>query len=117
MAGLQRSSISFRRQGSSGLIWDDNFLSSSQSKPPSSNADPLVENTNIRSINTVRRNRSKDRECAATTEPPSPTVPVCGLCRGFGCKADISVLLMQKVARCKREKRDMKTKKHDPPAT
>ncbi|EPS63128.1 hypothetical protein M569_11660, partial [Genlisea aurea] len=26
MAGLQRSSISFRRQGSSGLVWDDKIL-------------------------------------------------------------------------------------------
>lgn len=26
MAGLQRSAVSFRRQGSSGLIWDDKFL-------------------------------------------------------------------------------------------
>lgn len=27
MAGLQRSAISFRRQGSSGSVWDDKFLS------------------------------------------------------------------------------------------
>ncbi|KAI5660517.1 hypothetical protein M9H77_29310 [Catharanthus roseus] len=27
MAGLQRSAVSFRRQGSSGLVWDDKFLS------------------------------------------------------------------------------------------
>ncbi|KAM7483662.1 hypothetical protein LguiB_008245 [Lonicera macranthoides] len=27
MEGLQRSAVSFRRQGSSGLIWDDKFLS------------------------------------------------------------------------------------------
>ncbi|XP_031251988.1 MAPK kinase substrate protein At1g80180 [Pistacia vera] len=27
MAGLQRSAASFRRQGSSGLVWDDKFLS------------------------------------------------------------------------------------------
>ncbi|EOY26499.1 Protein of unknown function DUF4666 - like 2 [Theobroma cacao] len=27
MAGLQRSAVSFRRQGSSGLVWDDRFLS------------------------------------------------------------------------------------------
>ncbi|RVW47487.1 MAPK kinase substrate protein [Vitis vinifera] len=26
MAGLQRSEISFRRQGSSGSVWDDKFL-------------------------------------------------------------------------------------------
>lgn len=96
MAGLQRSSISFRRQGSSGLIWDDNFLSGELKQFPesSSNADQVphtvkndqaeCSNTTVRSINTVRRNRSRnDAECAAT-EPPSPRVPVCGLCRGFG---------------------------------
>ena len=35
MAGLQRSEISFRRQGSSGLVWDDKFLAGalSQVKP------------------------------------------------------------------------------------
>ncbi|XP_022777137.1 uncharacterized protein At1g15400 [Durio zibethinus] len=27
MDGLQRSAVSFRRQGSSGLVWDDRFLS------------------------------------------------------------------------------------------
>ncbi|KAM7258703.1 hypothetical protein ACFE04_014444 [Oxalis oulophora] len=27
MAGLQRSAVSFRRQGSSGMVWDDKFLS------------------------------------------------------------------------------------------
>ncbi|OVA00462.1 hypothetical protein BVC80_9089g53 [Macleaya cordata] len=27
MAGLQRSAISFRRQGSSGLVWEDRFIS------------------------------------------------------------------------------------------
>ncbi|KAK4761024.1 hypothetical protein SAY87_005917 [Trapa incisa] len=27
MEGLQRSTISFRRQGSSGLVWDNKFLS------------------------------------------------------------------------------------------
>ncbi|XP_022721029.1 MAPK kinase substrate protein At1g80180-like [Durio zibethinus] len=27
MAGLQRSAVSFRRQGSSGFVWDDRFLS------------------------------------------------------------------------------------------
>ncbi|KAJ7951881.1 MAPK kinase substrate protein [Quillaja saponaria] len=27
MAGLQRSAISFRRQGSSGLVWEDRFVS------------------------------------------------------------------------------------------
>ncbi|KAK8608541.1 hypothetical protein V6N13_023962 [Hibiscus sabdariffa] len=34
MAGLQRSAVSFRRQGSSGIVWDDRFLTElSQMKP------------------------------------------------------------------------------------
>ncbi|GAA0173794.1 hypothetical protein Leryth_003073 [Lithospermum erythrorhizon] len=33
MAGLQRSSISFRRQGSSGLIWDDKLLADELGEP------------------------------------------------------------------------------------
>ncbi|XP_044485115.1 MAPK kinase substrate protein At1g80180-like [Mangifera indica] len=32
MAGLQRSAVSFRRQGSSGLVWDDRFLSGELNK-------------------------------------------------------------------------------------
>lgn len=32
MAGLQRSEVSFRRQGSSGLVWDDRFLSGELNK-------------------------------------------------------------------------------------
>lgn len=31
MAGLQRSLATFRRSGSSGLVWDDAFLSSGDS--------------------------------------------------------------------------------------
>ncbi|KAJ0697385.1 hypothetical protein HanLR1_Chr10g0368351 [Helianthus annuus] len=91
---LQRSAISFRRQGSSGLIWDHNFLSGelnrfSQPKPPSANADPVQtaeneeSNTTIRPVNTVRRNRSRNG-AELVPEPPSPRVRVCGLCRVFG---------------------------------
>ena len=32
MAGLQRSAVSFRRQGSSGFVWDDRFLSEELNK-------------------------------------------------------------------------------------
>ncbi|KAI4387444.1 hypothetical protein MLD38_005277 [Melastoma candidum] len=33
MAELQRSAASFRRQGSSGLVWEDKFLSRELMKP------------------------------------------------------------------------------------
>ncbi|KAK9078269.1 hypothetical protein SSX86_002326 [Deinandra increscens subsp. villosa] len=105
MAELQRSSVSFRRQGSSGLIWDDKLLSGelkrfSERKPPSSDGDPVqtagndqskcCSKTTIRSVNTDQRNRSKNGgDCAPkapvpATEPASPRVRVCGLCRAFG---------------------------------
>ncbi|KAJ7003203.1 hypothetical protein NC653_008445 [Populus alba x Populus x berolinensis] len=32
MAGLQRSAVSFRRQGSSGLVWDDKLISGELNK-------------------------------------------------------------------------------------
>ncbi|GMI95135.1 MAPK SUBSTRATES IN THE STOMATAL LINEAGE 1 [Hibiscus trionum] len=78
-SGLQRSTTSFRRQGSSGLIWDDKFLS---------------EDLNQMSINN-RRSRSNggDGNMYRTTmkaqpppsfDPPSPKVSGCGLCGGFG---------------------------------
>lgn len=36
---LQRSAVSFRRQGSSGLVWEDRFLSGELTRP--NRADPL----------------------------------------------------------------------------
>ncbi|KAJ0530533.1 hypothetical protein HanHA89_Chr10g0390911 [Helianthus annuus] len=89
---LQRSAVSFRRQGSSGLIWDHNFLSGELNRfsQPKPNADPVqtAENdqsntTTIRPVNTVRRNRSRNG-AELVPEPPSPRVRVCGLCRVFG---------------------------------
>ncbi|OMO54300.1 hypothetical protein CCACVL1_27910 [Corchorus capsularis] len=40
MAGLQRSAVSFRRQGSSGIVWDDKLLGElSQIKPEQQEGD------------------------------------------------------------------------------
>nr|GEV85179.1 hypothetical protein [Tanacetum cinerariifolium] len=85
MAGLQRSSVSFRRQGSSGLIWDDNFLTNKSSKRLPSNVDHVETNVNDTSKcskNTVRRSRSSGAR--TVKEPVSPKVLVCGLCGAFG---------------------------------
>lgn len=93
MAGLQRSAVSFRRQGSSGLIWNDNFFSGElqHRNPPQlyNQTDQLQTNEidqskpTIGSINTIRRNRSGNGGASPAIEPPSPRVPVCGLCSGF----------------------------------
>ncbi|XP_065869398.1 MAPK kinase substrate protein At1g80180-like [Euphorbia lathyris] len=103
MAGLQRSTTSFRRQGSSGLVWDDKFLAQlANEKPqhdhdqdqPQENQDNLQNDLNLkppRPISTIERSRSTGGQRGYRTgrvspaiEPPSPRVYACGLCGAFG---------------------------------
>ncbi|KAK6912184.1 Protein of unknown function DUF4666 [Dillenia turbinata] len=110
MAGLQRSSVSFRRQGSSGLVWEDRFLSGELAPNPGSaqdsNQDRLPEAESkladskpprnstpaVRSINTaMERSRSngggrgfRTGRVSPAIEPPSPKVSACGFCAAFG---------------------------------
>lgn len=98
MAGLQRSVVSFRRQGSSGLVWDDKFISEELNKPAqndgeSSAAEEVKTGRDIPPIKTISRSRSnrgggrgfRSKETAApAVEPPSPRVSACGLCSAFG---------------------------------
>ncbi|BAF18111.1 hypothetical protein OsI_20837 [Oryza sativa Indica Group] len=53
MAGLQRSSETFRRSGSSGLVWDDRHLSG-EIKPPSPAARPRLGATRRRDPSRAR---------------------------------------------------------------
>ncbi|XP_023549291.1 MAPK kinase substrate protein At1g80180-like [Cucurbita pepo subsp. pepo] len=98
MAGLQRSVVSFRRQGSSGVVWDDKFISEELNKAApndgESSATPEVKTgRNIPPIKTIDRTRSnrgggrgfRSKDMAApAVEPPSPRVSACGLCSAFG---------------------------------
>ena len=107
MAGLQRSTTSFRRQGSSGLVWDDRFLSGElnqlnqkdqdQEKPQEGGEEDQNKPENMkevkapRSINTVERSRSngggrgyRTGRVSPAIEPPSPKVSACGFCSSFG---------------------------------
>ncbi|XP_062089820.1 uncharacterized protein At1g15400-like [Humulus lupulus] len=108
MAGLQRSVTSFRRQGSSGMVWDDRFLGElhqlsqkeeqerkqAQEKThgegdqdQKADVDPVKS---LKPINTVDRSRSnggrgyRTGKVAPAIEPPSPKVSACGLCSPFG---------------------------------
>ncbi|KAG7989189.1 hypothetical protein I3843_03G225000 [Carya illinoinensis] len=109
MAGLQRSSTSFRRQGSSGLVWNDKFLSGDLSKMRHNNKEDFnkencVEYRDLRPSRSVgsiglmeRRGRfTEDTECRTvkvpppTVDPPSPKVAGCGLCGLFGKPAIVS---------------------------
>ncbi|XP_050383642.1 uncharacterized protein At1g15400-like [Argentina anserina] len=102
MTGLQRSSMSFRRQGSSGFVWDDRYLSAElkqqqvaqdQENPDESDIIMIIKDVKPqRPIKTIQRSRSNGggRGCRSSgkispaIEPPSPKVSACGFCGGFG---------------------------------
>ncbi|KAK1662421.1 hypothetical protein QYE76_050580 [Lolium multiflorum] len=91
MAGLQRSSMTFRRSGSSGLVWDERLMSEdhSQMEPE------LKELKHSRSVGSVGLQRRRDggvergsqaysaRRVTPTLDPPSPKVPGCIFCGIF----------------------------------
>ncbi|KAL0397097.1 UNVERIFIED_CONTAM: MAPK kinase substrate protein [Sesamum calycinum] len=64
MAGLQRSAVSFRRQGSSGLVWDDKFLAGL--------ADQHKEDDNTKP-------QQESKEDSASPAPARNSSPVTGL--------------------------------------
>ncbi|XP_057967195.1 uncharacterized protein At1g15400 [Malania oleifera] len=102
MAGLQRSEISFRRQGSSGLVWDDkSFLSGELIAQEQDQEKPKAEQhrqEEATQINAKPREPSSSRSAVirsaaayrtvkgppAATDPPSPKLSGCGFCAIFG---------------------------------
>ncbi|XVF49292.1 hypothetical protein PTKIN_Ptkin03bG0256600 [Pterospermum kingtungense] len=97
MSGLQRSTTSFRRQGSSGLVWDNTLLSGDLNRMKL-NDNYNQENKEKRGSdgmnNMMRRSRSKGgggrmyrktKEAESpSVDPPSPKVSGCGFCGVFG---------------------------------
>ena len=110
MEGLQRSTISFRRQGSSGLVWEDRFISGELNKPnqreeehghgqqeedKSEIKEVHAATAPLGSINTVERSRStgggrgyRTGKVSPAIEPPSPKLSACGCCGAFGKTVD-----------------------------
>ncbi|KAE9609703.1 hypothetical protein Lal_00006780 [Lupinus albus] len=100
--GLQRSVTSFRRQGSSGLVWDDRFI---QSLNQIQNQQQEEENPRVveregreeksdgtsatleRSRSTGARPYQRVNVVAPSIDPPSPKVASCGFCFSFGEKS------------------------------
>ncbi|KAJ6327464.1 hypothetical protein OIU78_014353 [Salix suchowensis] len=112
MAGLQRSAMSFRRQGSSGLVWDDKLISrelnrkqEQEEQEPQhdqkitdikleNDVRPTSKSSTTPSI-TIERNRSSGGQRGYRTgrvspaiEPPSPRMSACGFCGAFGKRAN-----------------------------
>lgn len=106
MAGLQRSSQTFRRSGSSGLVWDERLMSEDHSQRDQrtsgeleGEALELKELRHSRSVGSIglqrRRNDSVEhsrcnnsqafhtRRVPPALDPPSPKVPGCIFCGIF----------------------------------
>ncbi|KAE9601826.1 hypothetical protein Lalb_Chr13g0301951 [Lupinus albus] len=86
--GLQRSVTSFRRQGSSGLVWDDKFIQNLNQ-----NEENQREEKSDGPSETLKRSRSVGARpyrtvnvAAPSIDPPSPKVSTCGLCGFFSKK-------------------------------
>ncbi|XAR66921.1 hypothetical protein NMG60_11013301 [Bertholletia excelsa] len=91
MEGLQRSAISFRRQGSSGLVWDDKFLSGELNKVQDEAEGNKTDSSEPNRAAAMQRNRSSRdqtyrtvKAVSPTADPPSPKVSRCGFCSMFG---------------------------------
>lgn len=94
MAGLQRSMQTFRRSGSSGLVWDDQFLSGdlNQMKKEEEGLEfrELKHSQSVGSTGMMKRSRGSGTQAFRTgnvspsRDPPSPGVSGCMLCGIFG---------------------------------
>ncbi|KZV56063.1 hypothetical protein F511_06080 [Dorcoceras hygrometricum] len=83
MAGLQRSAVSFRRQGSSGLVWDDKLnqlINRQKQNSPAAGAGSRIE----RSRSTGGDKGFRSGKVTSAAEPSSPKVSACGFCGAFG---------------------------------
>ncbi|CAO2822701.1 unnamed protein product [Amaranthus hypochondriacus] len=85
MEGLQRSAISFRRQGSSGLVWDDKLISG-ELKPEDNQDQKDDQKIDLRRSKSDGGNRRVYRtvKVEQAEDPPSPRVSGCGFCSVFG---------------------------------
>ncbi|KAK8550209.1 hypothetical protein V6N13_118730 [Hibiscus sabdariffa] len=92
MEGLQRSTTSFRRQGSSGLVWDDKVISGDSNQMRANNQGNKESRGSTDGM--MRRSRSDGgsnghmyrtmKAASPSVDPPSPKVSGCGLCGAFG---------------------------------
>ncbi|KAG8491638.1 hypothetical protein CXB51_014978 [Gossypium anomalum] len=84
---LQRSTTSFRRQGSSGLIWNDKFLSGDLNLMKKLNTNQGNRGSDAlmtRSGSEGHNGRMSVNAASPTIDPPSPKISGCGFCGVLG---------------------------------
>ncbi|KAL1822582.1 hypothetical protein ACET3Z_009360 [Daucus carota] len=77
---MSRSEVSFRRSGSSGLVWEDQKFLSGELKPIKTKQDDDQEAVNHKHKRSEHDQRKSYRtvDVASTIDPPSPKVSGCG---------------------------------------
>jgi len=97
MTEFQRSVTSFRRQGSSGLVWDDKFIAGLENQnqnqeAKANNQSPQGQRELQGPGSTARLERSRSdgarpyrtvNVAPASIDPPSPKLATCGFCSLF----------------------------------
>ncbi|PIA42494.1 hypothetical protein AQUCO_02000148v1 [Aquilegia coerulea] len=97
MAGLQRSTSSYRRQGSSGLVWENSKLLGERSNMKVEGID-FKEMRTCQSVGSIKmmdrsmstgggRGYRTKKVSPDMVDPPSPKVMSCGLWKLFGKKS------------------------------
>ncbi|CAN1120330.1 MAPK kinase substrate protein At1g80180 [Linum perenne] len=83
LGGLQRSATSYRRQGSSGLIWDDKLIAEFCSQAEAEKA--AAEPGKMRRSHSAgsRAYRALKVASSPNVDPPSPKVSSCAFCGLF----------------------------------
>ncbi|KAH7652159.1 hypothetical protein IHE45_20G103000 [Dioscorea alata] len=93
MAGLQRSTETFRRSGSSGLVWEERFsgnLNQGKGGNDTKEGPELRQSRSVGSTGMMERSLSngdgrgfRTMGVEPTFDPPSPKVSACGFCGVF----------------------------------
>ncbi|KAF0916758.1 hypothetical protein E2562_011597 [Oryza meyeriana var. granulata] len=81
MAGLQRSSETFRRSGSSGMVWEDKLQ---QSRELGGKAEAAPGARAAQRSGSSGHGGYKAGHVQPALDPPSPRVAACGFCNLFG---------------------------------
>ncbi|CAO2166094.1 unnamed protein product [Urochloa humidicola] len=85
MAGLQRSSETFRRSGSSGTVWEDKHQSASgELARPAKEEAPAARQQQRRRSGSGGHGGYRSGHVQPALDPPSPRVAACGFCSIFG---------------------------------
>lgn len=85
-AALRRSDVSFRSQGSSGVVWSGMFYSGELNRVATTTTEYKGEITEVEPSATADHgaHRPADDVPPSSFEPRSPKLSGCGLCRVFG---------------------------------